>query len=139
MQWSFLLSQVAGEVGRKSAGLGACGIVQGGKGFVTETCRVHKFVSVVFWVLGGVEMSCNCLSFLNNEYVDESWAFVPRSVNCLLGRCCDDALRQIACKDLPILLASYYRASSLGGSTITLSSPAHQGTPFYSLPFKLLC
>lgn len=43
MQWSFLLSCVAGEVGRKSAGLGACGIVEGGQGFVTETCRVHKY------------------------------------------------------------------------------------------------
>lgn len=107
---AFFLLKVAGEVGRKSAGLGACGIVQGGKGFVTETCRVHKFVSVVFWVLGSVEMSCNCLSFKNTEYVDESWVFVLRSVNCLLGRCCDDALRQIACKDLPILLVSYYRA-----------------------------
>jgi hypothetical protein len=63
MQWSFLLSCVAGKVGRKSAGLGACAIVQGGREFVTETCRVHKFVSVVFWVLESVEMSCNCLSF----------------------------------------------------------------------------
>lgn len=67
--WSFLLSCVAGEVGWKSAGLGACGIVQGGQGFVTETCRAHKFVSVLFWALGSVEMSCNCLSFSNdNEY-----------------------------------------------------------------------
>ena len=46
--------------------------VQGGKGFVTETCRVHKFVSVVFSVLGSVGMSCNCLSFSKNECLSES-------------------------------------------------------------------
>lgn len=49
-----------------------CGIVEGGQGFVTETCRVHKFVSVVFRVLGSVGMSCECLSSSNNEYLDES-------------------------------------------------------------------
>ena len=67
----------------------------------------------------------------------EVLAFVLHSVKCLLARCSDDALRQIACKDLPILLVQHYN-NSLGGSTITQLSPAHQGTPFYSLPFKLL-
>jgi hypothetical protein len=83
--WSFLLSCVAGEVGWKSAGLGACGIVEGGQGFVTETCRVHKFVSVVFWVLGSVEMSCNCLSFSNNEYLSESWCSSYAAASVYLG------------------------------------------------------
>ena len=82
---AFFLLKVAGEVGRKSAGLGACGIVQGGKGFVTETCRVHKFVSVVFWVLGSVEMSCNCLSSSNNEYLSESWCSSYAAASVYLG------------------------------------------------------
>lgn len=49
--------------------------------------------------------------------------FVLHSVKCLLGRCCDDALRQIACKDLPILLVSYYRAVA---SAAPLSHCHHQ-------------
>jgi hypothetical protein len=74
MQWSFLLSCVAGEVGRKSAGLGACAIVQGGREFVTETCRVHKFVSVVFGCWRALKcLAIVFLSFSNNEYVDGSW------------------------------------------------------------------
>ena len=83
--WSFLLSCVAGGGWQKSAGLGACGIVEGGQGFVTETCRVHKSVSVVFWVLGSVEMSCNCLSFSNNEYLSESWCSSYAAASVYLG------------------------------------------------------
>ena len=62
-----------------------CGIVEGGQGFVTETCRVHKFVSVVFCVLESVEMSCNCLSFSNNEYLSESWCSSYAAASVYLG------------------------------------------------------